>query len=150
MTDQDWRKHAWRPRRARGGAQAARPRIERNADAPDLAPGRQQPAEPVVVTKAAPARAAAAATPGNEWSRLVSREIRREANQSSRAMTKAIARVLLDEEEARQARDHERAAELKALRVEIKQMRERLNAIEAAKGAPAKGAPARSVVSLVG
>jgi hypothetical protein len=149
MSDQDWRKHIWRPGERAEALDRLAVRTEQNADATDLAPRRQPPAEPAIVTKAAPARAAAAATPGNEWVRWARREIKHEANRSSRAMTKAVAKVLIDEEKARDAADGEMPATLEAWKAEFAALRGRLDAIEATKASvPARALP--NPLSLVG
>jgi hypothetical protein len=150
MSDQDGRKHLWRPGERAEALERLAARIRANADAIDLASRRQQHTEPAGVTKAAPARAAAAATPGNEWARWVRRQIRREANRSNRAMVKAIAQTMIDEERARQGADGELKAAIAELKAELGRMQARIAELETAKaGTPSKATP-RSLVSLVG
>jgi hypothetical protein len=151
MTDQDWRKHVWRPCERAEALERLAARIEQNADATDLAPRRQPPAEPAIVTKAAPPRAAAAATSGNEWVRWRRGEVPREATRSSRAMTNAVAKVVIDEERARQGADGEIMAAIAELKAEVERLQARIAEIETAKGsAPAARGMPSSIVSPVG
>jgi hypothetical protein len=118
VTDQDWRKRVWRASERAEALERLAARVEQNADATDLAPGCQQHAEPAIVTKAAPGRAAAAATPGNEWLRWVRREITREANRSSRAIAKGREGALSTGKRGRRRRDAARARRARRARAD--------------------------------